>query len=360
MDTPSKPQSRYHNRKTQFILNDGILTAKICRECQIEKPLEDFYANALHKDGRDGKCKECAKKYNNKWRQQNPDKVSAYSQAITPERAEKHNQRLRSKNLDFPDNHWLSQCLRSARERACGRNLPFSVGRVDLLIEISPICPILTIPLIYGCAGGATMHSASIDAFQPNLGYVPGNISIISQLANSMKNCGTSSEYARKLWLWWSNPETTTRENLDFSIGTPSRFWLSERIRQARRRSEQRGIPFALTTVSTLSRPGRPCWSPERATASAASKNYLASICPRLCPVLGVNLVYGNEGHIGPDSATLDRLVPELGYVPGNVYVISQMANQMKNSGRGPEDAKRLYEWWRVGEEKRGITPSGL
>lgn len=55
---------------------------------------------------------------------------------------------------------------------------------------------------------------------------------------------------------------------------------------------------------------------------------------PEYCPVLGIKLNYawgGNQGHLrDPNKATLDKLVPELGYVPGNVFVISWRANRLK------------------------------
>ena len=50
---------------------------------------------------------------------------------------------------------------------------------------------------------------------------------------------------------------------------------------------------------------------------------------PRTCPVLGIPLVIGvGVPHSG--SPSLDRIIPELGYVPGNVEVISHKANAMK------------------------------
>jgi hypothetical protein len=52
---------------------------------------------------------------------------------------------------------------------------------------------------------------------------------------------------------------------------------------------------------------------------------------PTHCPALGV-LMAINEGGPGDNSPTLDRIVPELGYVPGNVVVISNLANRIKNS----------------------------
>lgn len=55
-------------------------------------------------------------------------------------------------------------------------------------------------------------------------------------------------------------------------------------------------------------------------------------VIPLFCPWLGISL-RRNQGHVGDDSPTLDRLVPKRGYVKGNVIVISALANRIKNSG---------------------------
>ncbi len=52
---------------------------------------------------------------------------------------------------------------------------------------------------------------------------------------------------------------------------------------------------------------------------------------PLVCPVLGIPLFRGNK-HLGPNSPSLDKLIPELGYVKGNVAVISMKANTIKNN----------------------------
>ena len=53
---------------------------------------------------------------------------------------------------------------------------------------------------------------------------------------------------------------------------------------------------------------------------------------PELCPILGIKLEYG-AGHDGnaPQHATLDRIDNTKGYVPGNVMIVSRLANAMKN-----------------------------
>jgi len=55
---------------------------------------------------------------------------------------------------------------------------------------------------------------------------------------------------------------------------------------------------------------------------------------PEYCPVLGIKLNYGwsGEGCRDDAKATIDKLIPELGYVPGNVFVISWRANKLKSN----------------------------
>jgi hypothetical protein len=54
---------------------------------------------------------------------------------------------------------------------------------------------------------------------------------------------------------------------------------------------------------------------------------------PTHCPVLGIELEYGWSGENTrlDNKATLDKVIPSLGYVPGNVYVISWRANKLKS-----------------------------
>ena len=61
-------------------------------------------------------------------------------------------------------------------------------------------------------------------------------------------------------------------------------------------------------------------------------------IIPEKCPVLGVKLSH-NRGQGGPgwSSPTVDRVVPEKGYIKGNVRVISNRANFIKTNATADE-----------------------
>lgn len=52
-------------------------------------------------------------------------------------------------------------------------------------------------------------------------------------------------------------------------------------------------------------------------------------IIPKVCPILGIELSFG-VGRVHDASPSLDRIVPEKGYVKGNCFIISAKANRMK------------------------------
>lgn len=54
-------------------------------------------------------------------------------------------------------------------------------------------------------------------------------------------------------------------------------------------------------------------------------------VIPEVCPCLGIPLVKG-IGIPTDNSPTLDKVIPEKGYVKGNVWVISMRANRIKDN----------------------------
>lgn len=74
--------------------------------------------------------------------------------------------------------------VHSARERARGKGLPFDITSADVVIP--DYCPALDIRL-FTYAGGPGAHSPSLDRIQPHLGYVRGNVAVISMRANAIK-----------------------------------------------------------------------------------------------------------------------------------------------------------------------------
>jgi hypothetical protein len=100
---------------------------------------------------------------------------------------------------------WAVQATSSAKVRAKKRGTPFCITATDVLriIPVDGCCPILGTSLQFGGANGeATPNSPSLDRIRPELGYVPGNIAVISRRANLMKGDGTAVEHLQiTLWM---------------------------------------------------------------------------------------------------------------------------------------------------------------
>ncbi len=73
---------------------------------------------------------------------------------------------------------------------------------------------------------------------------------------------------------------------------------------------------------------------------------YIKAIYTDTCPVLGISLTRTIGGPSTDNSPTLDRIIPHLGYVEGNVMVISKLANQIKSSAT-PEQVQRVADFYR-------------
>lgn len=71
---------------------------------------------------------------------------------------------------------------------------------------------------------------------------------------------------------------------------------------------------------------------------------HLMSIAPERCPVFGFPLTDRTRGAFSPQAPSVDRIIPHLGYVRGNIQVISQKANTMKHDA-SQADLERFAEW---------------
>jgi hypothetical protein len=79
----------------------------------------------------------------------------------------------------------------NAKGRARDQGLPFTIKSSDIVVP--NYCPILGIP-IYSSKVKFTDHSPSLDRIRPELGYVIGNVQVISMRANILKNNATLRE----------------------------------------------------------------------------------------------------------------------------------------------------------------------
>lgn len=106
------------------------------------------------------------------------------------------------------------------------------------------------------------------------------------------------------------------------------RVWAGTAVKSARRRTKGKGVPFNLTI------------------------DYVESILTDCCPIFNTEFKWIGNKKTLDTSPTLDRIVPALGYVIGNVVVISNKANSIK-SAYTAADIFTVASWLQTIEDQR-------
>lgn len=174
---------------------------KECKKCKLCKSLEDFHKDSGSKDGLYRWCKSCKREYDINYRQS--EKIQALYKS----------KEYRDRKMEYKK--WRDktdpriQIFNSAKARAKKYEIPFNLEVED--IELREYCPLLGIKLErkpYGKGGSFQPNSPSLDKIIPELGYVKGNIEIISMKANIMKSNATINElktFADNILRWYGN-----------------------------------------------------------------------------------------------------------------------------------------------------------
>jgi hypothetical protein len=105
-----------------------------------------------------------------------------------------------------------------------------------------------------------------------------------------------------------------------YEASNPNKIWAKYARRDAKKRALKKGVPFDLSSA------------------------YVLSILTDTCPVFGTEFKWMGNGKIIPESPSLDRIIPSLGYVEGNVVIISTKANNIK-SAYGSKELYKVADW---------------
>jgi hypothetical protein len=155
-----------------------------CSKCGKIKPTSDFW-RAQNKRGHMSECKTCGRKRNKAWIASNRERYNVCCLKAT------HAYRRRdAKRRLFEGTKW----------RAKNKGLEFTISFDDL--HWPEVCPVLGMPLAttFGKGKGAGLSkdaAPSIDRINNSLGYVPGNIIIVSWRANRIKSDALPDELRR-------------------------------------------------------------------------------------------------------------------------------------------------------------------
>lgn len=86
-----------------------------------------------------------------------------------------------------------------AKKRAKENGVLFCLTVHDIP-DVPTVCPVLGIPIRANEKAGPLDSSPSLDRIRPTLGYVPGNVRIISNRANRIRSDATAAELSLIAW----------------------------------------------------------------------------------------------------------------------------------------------------------------
>lgn len=180
METITRKEAICLNLKTYFTGKECVhghvaerwVSTMCCTMCVAEKAKTWRQNNAEHR-----------RKYRREWNKNNPDKIKNTRKKFQP----KANILRKEARLKKP----ITFMIYAAKARAKLSNVPFNLSVDD--ITMPDTCPVLGIPLIMS-EGHQTDNSPTLDRLVPSLGYVKGNVLVVSAKANRIKNDATLVE----------------------------------------------------------------------------------------------------------------------------------------------------------------------
>lgn len=115
------------------------------------------------------------------WAEKNKEKKNANSRASYYNRKDKRKQN----NIDWVANNFEKHLFSLSKKRARREGLEHSISLED--IKIPSHCPYFGFEITRIWGQGRVRTNASLDRIDSSKGYIPGNIQVISHLANTMK-----------------------------------------------------------------------------------------------------------------------------------------------------------------------------
>lgn len=208
---------------TKVVIGEDGIPRKQCAnpDCPFGReflPLDFFFPSTQVKSGVDARCQICEADEKRKWYKNNPDKHRLFSKRYAAKHKDEAKARSakwalnniekrriqgrelkrrtaakikmhdREKLLSDPNRHWTRRAVTRCKNRAKTEGALFNIDSSDLL-PLPDFCSVFGIKLDY--FGGPNRRCwASVDRIIPSLGYVKGNVRIISQAANWAKSNG--------------------------------------------------------------------------------------------------------------------------------------------------------------------------
>lgn len=138
---------------------------------------------------------EKVKSYVKEWRSENIDWIRERDREAGVEYFKAHKEELWEKHVKRKHKDWRQYMLNKTKARAKKKGIPFNIELDDIVIPEK--CPVLGVPFTFEpdpTRKNKFDFLPSIDRLKPELGYVKGNINVMSARANRFKNDSTPEE----------------------------------------------------------------------------------------------------------------------------------------------------------------------
>jgi len=220
---------------------------------------------------------------------------------------------VRKKEREYYKNNVVKFLFLSAKKRSKRKNIKFDITEAYIKKIYNIICPILNVEMNLD---KKLSISPTLDRIHPDKGYIVGNVRVISHKANRAKSYSSKEEYKTLYY------NLIKIKDNGVKIGKLKEVNIRRTFYHAKERATKKQLCFDI------------------------DMNYIKKIYPENdnCPLLEIPLKKGIKKPI-PNSPTIDRIIPELGYVKNNVIIISHKANTMKNNLTLNEMTLLLNNW---------------
>ena len=293
---------------------------KVCSVCKVEKDFGEFYKNARRKDGLKSQCKDCEKKYlqknkeriakqKNEYNQKNKEKILEWQRKYRKNNREritvykrKYLQNNRDKNLE-----WQRKYRKNNKESIVKRMKEWRETNKDDIVKYKK-----------------KYYQENKDTVLKDY-YQRNKESIAKQ----------SKKYYQE------NKEKIVKRAKEHKQRNPLLSQSQILCGSARGRSRKNKTPIDLDFIS---KPNIMEWLKHQSR----------------CELCNIEFSIGYKGKSGgrSNSPSLDRLIPSLGYVPGNVSLICFRCNAKKSDATF-EEYERMYYWWKNKLNKK-LNPPNL
>lgn len=162
------------SRYNQIIAPDGY---KHCPSCSQILPLGFYYRK-------------------NKKNEYDEEKTYRICRSCAMEKSKRNYRTHKSSSVERYRKNPIKKILSNLKTRSKSGGYPFDLDEDDIIIP--DFCPVLGIPII---PNSNSDNSPSVDKFISTLGYVKGNVFVISKRANRIK-CDANIEEIEKLLNW--------------------------------------------------------------------------------------------------------------------------------------------------------------